>query len=226
MTNEKVKRMLDACYQAKRIRELLPPLPQGVMPSYIQYMDTIQKLEKQGIKVKISDISDAMNLPRPGVTRTVKEMEAKGYLHKFASKEDGRVTYIAITEEGKKLSQKYDKDYFSELALSLSDISEEEKNMLEDYFNNGGKLLVMAGPVESGDLPNLYSLLSDYGVKSDNGVVVDTDHDHYAFQAPYILMPTIESSDITDPLLDESYYAIVPIARGIFKGGRIQSDNL
>ena len=34
MTNEKVKRMLDACYQAKRIRELLPPLPQGVMPSY------------------------------------------------------------------------------------------------------------------------------------------------------------------------------------------------
>ena len=63
--------MLDACYQAKRIRELLPPLPQGVMPSYIQYMDTIQKLEKQGVQVKISDISDAMNLPRPGVTRTV-----------------------------------------------------------------------------------------------------------------------------------------------------------
>ena len=41
--------MLDACYQAKRIRELLPPLPQGVMPSYIQYMDTIQKLEKRGV---------------------------------------------------------------------------------------------------------------------------------------------------------------------------------
>lgn len=73
---------------------------------------------KAGVQVKISDISDAMNLPRPGVTRTVKEMEAKGYLHKFASKEDGRVTYIAITEEGKKLSQKYDKDYFWELALS------------------------------------------------------------------------------------------------------------
>ena len=76
--------------------------------------------------MKISDISDAMNLPRPGVTRTVKEMEAKGYLHKFASKEDGRVTYISITEEGKKLSRKYDQDYFSKLALSLSDISEED----------------------------------------------------------------------------------------------------
>ena len=107
-----------------------------------------------------------------------------------------------------------------------SDISEEEKNMLENYFDNGGKLLVMAGPVESGDLPNLYSLLSDYGVKSDNGVVVNTDHDHYAFQAPYILMPTIESSDITDPLLDESYYAIVPIARGLEVGNTDKDVNV
>ncbi len=41
MTTEKIKRMLDACYQAKRIRELLPPLPQGVTPSYIQYLDNI-----------------------------------------------------------------------------------------------------------------------------------------------------------------------------------------
>ena len=125
MTNEKVKRMLDACYQAKRIRELLPPLPQGVMPSYIQYMDTIQKLEKQGIQVKVSDISDVMNLPRPGVTRTVKEMEAKGYLHKFASKEDGRVTYITVTKKGSELSQKYDEHYFDSLLPYMEEIPDE-----------------------------------------------------------------------------------------------------
>ena len=114
MTNEKVKRMLDACYQAKRIREMLPPLPEGVMPSYIQYLDAIQKLEKKDIHVKVSDISDVMNLPRPGVTRTVKEMEKKGYLSKIASPDDGRVTYISITEEGWKLFRKYDENYFRE----------------------------------------------------------------------------------------------------------------
>lgn len=88
MTSEKIKRMLDACYQAKRIRDLLPPLPEGVMPSYIQYLEKIQALEKQGIRVKVSDISAAMSLPRPGVTRTVKEMEKKGYLKKLASPDD------------------------------------------------------------------------------------------------------------------------------------------
>lgn len=30
MTVEKIKALLDACYQAKRARELLPALPKGV----------------------------------------------------------------------------------------------------------------------------------------------------------------------------------------------------
>ena len=130
MTNKKIKEMLDACYQAKRIREMLPPLPEGVMPSYIQYLDAIQKLEKKDIHVKVSDISDVMDLPRPGVTRTVKEMEKKGYLSKIASPDDGRVTYISITEEGWKLFRKYDENYFGELSADLSDISEEDADCM------------------------------------------------------------------------------------------------
>ena len=130
MTTEKIKRMLDACYQAKRIRELLPPLPSGVAPSYIHYLDTIQTLECQEIHVKVSDISDALNLPRPGVTRTVKEMEKKGYLKKTSSPDDGRITYISVTEAGRELSTKYDAQYFSNLAIDLADISEEEADCM------------------------------------------------------------------------------------------------
>ena len=77
MDSEKIKRMLDACYMAKRIRELLPKLPDGVSPAYIQYLDVIHTLQKTKEYVKVSDISDALNLPRPGVTRTVKAMEEK-----------------------------------------------------------------------------------------------------------------------------------------------------
>lgn len=90
MTIEQIKKIMDACYLAKRVREMLPNLPQGVAPSYIQYLDVIQKLERQKGDVKVSDISDVLELPRPGVTRTVKEMEAKGYLRKASSREDGR----------------------------------------------------------------------------------------------------------------------------------------
>ena len=126
MTSEIIKRMFDACYQAKRTREMLPPLPEGVRSSFIQYLDTIQSLEGQGVQVKVSDISDAMELPRPGVTRTVKEMEEKGYLKKMASEADGRVTYIAVTRKGTNLSQKYDEQYFKSLLPYREEISDED----------------------------------------------------------------------------------------------------
>ncbi len=126
MTIETIKDMLDACYQAKRIRELLPALPKGVTSSYIHFLDTIEKREKRGLRVKISDIGEDLKLPLPGVTRTVKEMEAGGYLQKTVSREDGRVTYLSITPKGRELSQKYNSQYFEELAPLLSEISEEE----------------------------------------------------------------------------------------------------
>lgn len=96
-----------------------------------------------------------------------------------------------------------------------SDISEEEKNLLAEYVSEGGKLMVMAGPTEDGTLTNLYGILSDYGIETADGVVVDTDRAHYAFQAPYILLPDIAGSEITDPLIEENYYAIMPIAQGL-----------
>ena len=99
-----------------------------------------------------------------------------------------------------------------------SDISEEEANMLTQYAENGGKLLVMAGPVEGGSLTNLYSVLGHYGVTTQEGVVVEADRNYYAFQMPYVLLPTLGSSEMTDSLMAKNYYAILPIAQGLTVG--------
>lgn len=126
MNIQTIKAMMDACYQAKRIREMLPALPAGVTPSYIHFLDVVEIMEGQGISVKISDISDYLHIPRPGVTRTVREMEEKGYLRKSIAAEDGRITYISITEEGRALSRKYNDDVFQSLTGPLDEISEED----------------------------------------------------------------------------------------------------
>lgn len=96
---------------AKRILDLLPELPEGVLPSYIRYLETVLNLKETHEKVKVSDLSTALNLPRPGVTRTVSSMVEKGYLNKISSKEDRRVTYIEISDEGMALFEKFNKDY-------------------------------------------------------------------------------------------------------------------
>ena len=96
-----------------------------------------------------------------------------------------------------------------------SDISEEEATLLENYVNNGGKLLVMAGPTQDGTLTNLYSVLSSYGVDAVDGIVIENDRNYYTFQMPYILLPEMQSSDITDPLINSNYYVIFPLAQGL-----------
>ena len=130
MKSEKVKEMLDSCYMAKRSLDMLPKLPDGVLPSYVRYLETIIELEEKNQKVKVSDVSEVLNLPRPGVTRTINAMEEKGYLKKETAKHDGRVTYVTVTKEGKMIFEKYNKDYFQKLALCLNHVSNDEADCM------------------------------------------------------------------------------------------------
>ena len=99
-----------------------------------------------------------------------------------------------------------------------TDISSDEADILAAYVRDGGKLIVMAGPTESGTLENLYSLAAEYGVEAADGIVVEGDRAHYAFSAPYVLLPDIQSAGITQPLIDSRYYVIVPVAQGLTVG--------
>lgn len=96
-----------------------------------------------------------------------------------------------------------------------SDISTEEKEMLADYTAAGGRLMVVSGPAEDDtSLDNLESLLTDYGVTANDGIVVEENRESYTYQ-PYILLPEMASSEITDSLIEESYHPVLPIAQGL-----------
>lgn len=130
MNSQKTKDMLDSFYMAKRILDLLPELPEGVLPSYIRYLERVIELQETHEKVKVSDLSSALNLPRPGVTRTVNSMVEKGYLNKMSSKEDGRVIYIEISNKGMALFEKFNREFFNDLSSSLNHISVEEADIM------------------------------------------------------------------------------------------------
>lgn len=103
-----------------------------------------------------------------------------------------------------------------------SDISQEERDLLADYAAEGGKLFVAAGPVEEGILENLYSLLADYGVQANEGIVVEGDREHYngfLRQGPLALLPDMNSDAITDPLMEENYHPTMPISLGLIVSG-------
>ena len=95
-----------------------------------------------------------------------------------------------------------------------SDLSEEEVDMLYEYAEDGGKLMVIAGPTEDGILENLYGLLENYDVETCEGIVVEGNRDRYTMQ-PYVLLPEMSSHEITDSLIEENYYPNMPISQGM-----------
>ena len=84
-----------------------------------------------------------------------------------------------------------------------TDISVEERDMLAEYTQNGGKLLVMAGPSKEEDLTNLYTLLEEYGVEPVDGIVVEQDRDHYAIGYPYLSIGDGKVYLVSDDPLEE-----------------------
>lgn len=126
MKRENVQKMLDSFYEAGRVLDYLPPLPEGVNVSYIHILDSIQKLSLKNEFVRVSDVSKDRNLPLSGITRTVKEMEKKGYIKKVTSNEDARVVNLSLTEKGMELYTVFVKIHQTELAKILKDVSEEK----------------------------------------------------------------------------------------------------
>lgn len=96
-----------------------------------------------------------------------------------------------------------------------TDISEKEKDMLIDFLEDGGRVLILSGTNSEDELPNLKAVAEYYGISIIEGVVVEESTDYYVFNTPVLLMPEMESSDITDPLISDNYHIILPVAKAL-----------
>ena len=124
MKVESVTKLLGACYEAKRIAELMPELPKGMKPSHIHVVDIICQLQEANGVVRISDIGAALHVTNPSITRLVNDLVRLGAVGKTQSAEDKRVFTVSLTGLGQMYHKRYLDDYHHEVAVQLSGISE------------------------------------------------------------------------------------------------------
>lgn len=100
------------------------------------------------------------------------------------------------------------------VASPQSDISEEEAEKMISYLENGGKAMFMMDYLGR-NLPNFEKVLETYGIKPEKGMIMEGDLHHYIMQAPYYMIPDIESTDITKDLINENKYVLLSAAQPV-----------
>lgn len=100
------------------------------------------------------------------------------------------------------------------IASPQNDLSEDEAKKVISYLEDGGKAMIFTDYINL-EMPNLKSVLENYGVTYENGVVLEGDSRHYIMQVPYYLVPTINSTEITSEMVLDNRYVLMPIAQSV-----------
>lgn len=80
----------------------------------------------------LSELNSYLNFTRPNLSQTINKLEDKGYVERVVLKDDRRVTYIRLTENGLKTVTDGFNDLFSRLEKILKILGEEDTEKLID----------------------------------------------------------------------------------------------
>lgn len=99
------------------------------------------------------------------------------------------------------------------------DYTEYEANLVIDYINNGGNLMILEEPNYKGlTLTNFQKILDQYGASISNGVIYETDESNEISGYPNFIIPQVSySSDITKYIASDGAVALIDTGRIEFK---------
>ena len=141
MRVESVRKLIDICAEAAHLERMLPKLPTGLTPRCIRVVDQVASLAKQNGTVRVSDISEMLDVTRPGITKVLSDLDGMGYVTKTRDATDSRVVYVSLTERGWRLYKATVADYHQQLSKSLAEISDEDVQLVCDVIHRAMELI-------------------------------------------------------------------------------------
>lgn len=107
------------------------------------------------------------------------------------------------------------------LLSPTSDLSNEEAEKILDYLGSGGKAVIISDYTGI-DMPNLDSVMEQYGLELADGVVMEGDSSYYV-QVPYYVVPDINSTEVSDDLAGKRY-VLLAAAQGIQTSDEVRDE--
>lgn len=120
-----VSEIIDSLFVAKKALELMPSLPMHMKANHIRVLGTIYKIHLDNEFVRITDVSTAMGVTKPSITKLINELVGLGALQKSFSNLDKRIVLVELTPFGEECVQKYVLNYHDKLAKQFSKLDPE-----------------------------------------------------------------------------------------------------
>lgn len=96
---EESKHLIDTIHRFQRLQ--FGTLVGGMPKRTFFTLQAIKTLNEKEAGVSVTHVTELMKCSMPGVSRTLKKLEEKGYIERGIDKKDRRNTYVTITQAGK-----------------------------------------------------------------------------------------------------------------------------
>lgn len=94
-----------------------------------------QKAHPESEGMYASDLAAHMRMSPPGVSRSLKPLEAAGYIRRSVDLEDRRNTYIALTDEGEAIRKRKKQEVLSFVKQVFEKMGEDNMRQLITLWN-------------------------------------------------------------------------------------------
>lgn len=109
------------------------------------------------------------------------------------------------------------------IAAPTTDLTDRELEAILSYMESGGSVVMFIN-YSVNDLPNLDILLDNYGLYIVDGIVVEQNGANYVTGYNHYLLPDKVSHEITDPMIAQSQFALMPLSVGIGEAANHRSS--
>jgi len=137
MESKSLKSFIVLMKASKSIQELITSdiASYGMRTSDFVIMETLYHKGRQTIR----QIADAVLIKTGSITYVIDKLEDKGWLTRSDCKEDRRVVYIELTDEGKRVMDTIFPQHQLVIEDVFSELTEQEKDVFIDLLKRVGK---------------------------------------------------------------------------------------
>jgi len=128
-------KLMEAFVRFRRLHWRQNAPTSGLKPSEMILMSYVKDgIGPDGEGVKVSDLSNTLNVASPTITQQINNLETHGYVERSIDKEDRRVVRIKLTDKGLQAQQKASEAFLATVNGLVDYLGEEDTEKLADLM--------------------------------------------------------------------------------------------